>query len=274
MADNSSDDPQVVYTEVTNDPESMAEQFIATELPRFFLDQIDLDNPMGLAQFLFAVVTRPGRASLEKDEILRFVDRNRKFLSGKDGEKVLRHIREAAEEAEKEEGDGASVGKFLDYLYEHLRHAIDGHPERIDVKSDRLLWLVYSCALSADSDKISYKKAVEILRKPEHRQRISTLTLMFMLHDYAGTIGEASQPSPLYLMLIAECGMIGDIPPAVTTAIQFLAMMPAPADAAQLRDLVTRAKRWLAERNMQRDEIDAFDQRLRARFDRVSDDDL
>ena len=55
-------------TRIDGDPEEMAEALIKPSLPRVFFDQIDLSAQIGVAQMLAMFISRPGQASLEKDE--------------------------------------------------------------------------------------------------------------------------------------------------------------------------------------------------------------
>jgi hypothetical protein len=206
---------EIIPTDGT--PEQFAEALIRPHLPKVFFDQIDIGTDIGKAQFLAMLFSRPRGASIEKDEIIRFVRRNKvhmhEFMT-----RTLPDFREAGVHTE----GGESLVKFSDYFGTQVRHAVEGHPERIDIKSDRLLWLIYALASQLDDGKISYDEALGYLRKPEHFDRISNLSLVFMLHDYAESLGQATQPSLCYLMLIGEAARLKDIVDAASAAFSIV----------------------------------------------------
>src|SRR5262249_5697121 len=176
-------------------PEEIADDLIRGSLPKTFIDEIDISTQEGLGRFFACLMLRRNQASLEKDEIIRFVDRNRTALKGG----ALELVEKLAEVGAKVDG-GEALGRFFEYVLKQLRAALAGRPQDIDVKSDRLLWLVYALASQVSGGKLPYADALHILSKPEHRQRISSLSLLFMLKDFGESLGKTSEVSTEYVL--------------------------------------------------------------------------
>jgi hypothetical protein len=104
---------------------------------------------------------------------------------------------------------------------------------------------VYALAQQLSKGKISYREAAAILSKPEHRDRISQLSLVFMLQDYAESIDTRNQPSTEYVLLILECAILSDDAASADAASLLLASLPAPYDPATvIAVLAVREKFW------------------------------
>jgi hypothetical protein len=258
-----------VVVKLSGEPEAIAQQLIAGDLPKTFLDEVDISNQEGQARLLACMMLRRRQASLEKDEIVRFVRRNEAALK-RGGLDMLRALCSASGKVE----GGKPLGQFFDYFTEQVDHALAGHPEKIDVKSDRLLWLCYALALKV-SDGFSHREAVRILSKPEHRARISKLSLAFMLRDWAEAMGTREFPDTEYLMLIAECALLSDNPGALSASYAILTRFSPAGDAAAWSDLMRRAAEELDRRGRLDEEGRQFLRKMDARFrQEIPDDDL
>lgn len=227
---------------MSDDPEEMARNMIADSLPKTFLYEIDLSTDEGLSRLIACLLLRRHQASLEKDELIRFVERNRKPLKTR-----AFHLLTAMESAGAGVAGGEDLADFLHYFNENVSHILDGHPELVNVKSDRLLWLLWSLANCLENSKITYQKALSILAKPEHRERISLLSLLFMYQDYAETIGAENQPSTEYPMLLLECALLSRDTAMAKVGASILARSPAPKDGQAWLDLAQRTYRFLNE---------------------------
>jgi hypothetical protein len=228
---------------MSDDPEEMAQNMIADSLPKTFLYEIDISNEQGLSRLIACLLLRQQQASLEKDELIRFVERNRKALNS-GAYKLLTAMAAAGARIQ----GGENLKFYLEYFNENVGHLLNGHPELVNVKSDRLLWLLWALANSLENSKISYQKALSILAKPDNKERISPLSLGFMYQDYGETIGAENQPSTEYPMLILECALLSKNVAMVKVGALILAGSPAATDTQSWLDLAQRTHRFLSER--------------------------
>src|SRR2546428_880157 len=72
---------RVEVVSLEGDAEQIAEALISGSLPATFLDEIDMADDRGKARLIACLMLRQQQASLEKDEIVRFVARNRRALN-------------------------------------------------------------------------------------------------------------------------------------------------------------------------------------------------
>jgi hypothetical protein len=98
--DSVPEDSGMIAVSLEGDPEQVAGALVGQSLPDFFLSDIDLSTSMGMARWLNALVSRPYMASIEADELVAFVDRNRDFL--RDG-RLLEALKESVEGASDED---------------------------------------------------------------------------------------------------------------------------------------------------------------------------
>jgi hypothetical protein len=264
------DDLDFVVIPLETDAESLAEELIRDSLPKTFLDEIDISDDQGKGRLFALLMRRRHQASLEKDEILRFVERNEHVLRD-GGAELLRLLSDVFAQVD----GGDDVGWFFQYFLEQVNAAIEGRPEDINVKSDRLLWLVYALSLKVSSGDLTYDDARATLLKEEHRARISPLSLQFMLQDYAETIGGTNESPIEYVMLVVECGILSANESAVAAGAGILSQMTdLPKDIEALLDMLVRARAFLAQRNRDTANIDDFIGRIRSRFDEMTDDEF
>ena len=114
-----------------------------------------------------------------------------------------------------------------------------------------------------------------MLAKPEHSDRISPLSLKFLLYDYADSVGRSSEVSTEYVMLIDECALMTQNVPAAAAATALLAKLPPPTDVPPFVDLMQRAKTFLKANGRDVEDTAAALARLRSRFEEsVADDDF
>lgn len=242
-------------------PEQMADDLIKSSLPKAFFSDVDLATDIGKAQLLAMFVSRPRGASIEKDEIVSFVNRNKAHMREL-MEQLLPHFREAA--ANIDGGDG--IVTFIDYFGTQARHAYAGRPELIDIKSDRLLWLIYALALQLRNGQISYTDALDCLRKPAHFDRISNLSLVFMLRDYAESLGESSQPDLDYPMLVGEAARLKNLPGAASAAFAIVVRTREAGSGENILRYLDNQLPYLASHRPLDAEDSADVERIRKRF--------
>jgi hypothetical protein len=263
-------DLQYSVIRLEGDAEKIAEDLIRDSLPKTQLDEIDVSNEKGLARLFACLMLRQSQASLEKDEIIRFVQRNHKALQAG----ALDLLTKLAEVGSKVEG-GEKLGRYFQYFGEAVSAAIKGQPQDINLKSDRLLWLVYALAQQLSTGKLSYRKAQATLSKSQHKDRISQLSLIFMLQDYAESINTANQTPTEYVLLILECAILSGDAASADAASSVLGGLPAPRDPAALVEVMGRARKLLVETGRSPASIDETVGRYAGRFDKkVADDDL
>ncbi len=261
---------------ISGDPEAMAKMLIQDSLPRKFLDEVDISNDQGVEELLGRLMQRQYQASLEKDEIIRFTKRNERPL--KDG--VLKQIADtshflAFKQFEEEEGGKNPLAffKFIDYFLTQVQRALAGNPDEIDVKSDRLLWLIHALGLSVSDSYISYAEGLRILNKQEHRERISHSSIVFFIRVFLDNIEAPEQPTTEYLMFVIECALIAGNRGGVATGLLFLGHLNPPKEIDSWLDLLNRANGFLEESGGVPSESKAFIQRAFSRFRREVDED-
>jgi hypothetical protein len=121
---------------------------------------------------------------------------------------------------------------------------------------------------------LSLAAARAALDRPENRRRISPTSLRFMVHDYISALGEPQEPPVEMMMLIVECGILGNDPPPVHAGLVVLARMQAPRRSQDVVELAGRAAGFLRSRGVFDDDVRAaVDQLTKARRV-VPDDDL
>jgi hypothetical protein len=215
-------------------PDEIAANLIASHLPSKFLDDFKLDSESTLAELLAHLMTRMGKASIEKDEIIRFVERNR---NGRLSQFV--ELLQAASQAGKTVDE--STGAYFSYVRENIEFAVNGELDRMDMRSDRLFWLVYALAHQLDSSSIAWSQARELLSRPTTAQRISQHQLIYMIHDWAEALDSPQQAPTTLIMLVCECAMISGTVAPLRAAAAIVAKYPVLRHRAATVDLLTRA---------------------------------
>lgn len=207
IGDTESQSAYVHSVSLEGDPERIAEQLLAPSLWRVPLDQIDLSTQPGQAQLFTRFIASRGKASLEKDEIIRFTEKNRDSLPF-----FINDLLPKMVGMMKDTADGQEMAFSVEYFLEQVNYAYRKEYDKINVRSDRLFWLMYVLASQLQSRRIKYDEALTYLRKPEHKQRISPFSLQFMLVDYAEAMDQPNQPSIEMLLLIGEAArLINDV---------------------------------------------------------------
>jgi len=222
----------VVLVSLDQSPEEMAEALIADTLPPKFLYEFDVSTRAGQEELGGAILTRHLFATLERDELIEFVKRNAVAIraGGLNWLKDLRRKLDGQPEL-------STPTKHLDEALTNIEHIVSGHPERVDLVSSRLLWLLNAIWHKVSADKMSYDEALQCVKKPEHVQRIAPRALEYLLSDY---VYANVEPRIEYLMLIGDCArLIGDAEAAAGAMLIVGALEP-PLDRAALRRWVQR----------------------------------
>jgi|GEM_PF-5850103 len=253
------------------DPEAVAEDLIRDSLPKTFFNEIDISTDEGFSQLIACLMLRMHQCSMEKDEIIEFTQKNKLILKER-----LIPLEEMIKVMKTMNDPGAAdMIFFFSYFFEQVNYCLAGKEHLVNIKSDRLLWLLYALASQLASRKISYKKALDILSKPIHRNRISLLSIQFMLKDFAESIGTPNTPHTEYLMLVTECGLKINDANAVSAVTAILPKLQLPVQREALQDLLQRSIVFLKTKNKPIIEAESFLSNLHKRFDnKISDDDL
>jgi hypothetical protein len=216
---------------IEGDPDSVAENLIRSHLPEKFLDEVSLDSDEGIAELLWLLIRRMGHASIEKDELIRFVQRNERPLRAK----VLKMLPEMAEAAK---ASDEKFGEYFDYFHENVQLALAGKTDKMDMRSDRLFWLLFALTQQLDSNLISYAKARDLIARPQTADRISEHQLVYMFYDFADALETPQQASTTLMMLLTECAIIAKLARPLRFAAEFIGKYPVkrPRDALLLLD--------------------------------------
>lgn len=251
-------------------PERIAQDLIRSSLPKTFLDEIDISTDEGLSRLLACLILRKDQASLEKDELVRFFQRNERSL--RQGRlDVLQAFVAASPNVE----GGEELSRFLEYFMEQIGHLLNRMPEKVNVKSDRLLWLCYALASKIKDGGFTFAQACQTLRKDEHRNCISSLSLVFMLRDFAEAIDTQNALGTEYLMMIGECALLSNDSQSLAATFGVLSHYPPIRDGTAWAEFITRCATQLEQANVLRPEDRAFLNKVSARYDaKVNDDDF
>jgi hypothetical protein len=265
---------QFVRIPVSDDPEGMAEMLIQASLPRKFLDQIDISNDQGAYELAACLALRQHQASLEKDEIIRFTKRNERALRA-DALKPLIDAISTSKQVEEKLGKARDLFVIFEYFVTQVQHVLEGNPNKVDVKSDRLLWLIYALSLSVSAGFISYDKGLRILNKKEHKERISPLSVTFFIKDFIESIETPQQPGTEYLMFIIECALISNNITYATVGLLLLDRLDPPKEIGPWLDLISRLNTYLEKNGQVPSEGKKFIRRAFSRYrQKVHEDDF
>ena len=251
-----------------NSPEETAEDLIAPSLPRLFLDQIDLRSADGPGLFVEALSRRRFEASVERAEVIGFVERNRAVLE-RTG--LLDSFVDMAGPAIQSDDDRTWIYNLID----QMKHVLGGHPERVDMVSSRLLWLCVALDYHVSSGLLDHAAAVQVLRRPHNRERITRNAVMYLLGDYINSMDELDTPRSEYVLLLAECALLADDKACMGGAAVLLGNIPPVADTSAWLAVYHRLRQRLAAVGAWTAEYQAALDRIAERFDSgIPDDDF
>lgn len=257
------------YDQVTidGDPDELSQRLIEPSLPAKYLDQISIADERGYADFLAQLFLRMGKASIEKDELVRFVARNRPHFN----EKFL-HLLETANKAALR--TDKSTGAYFEYVCTNIRLALKGEVEKMDMRSDRLFWLVYALGQLLESNKIDIATARTSLARPETIQRISQHQLLYMIQDIAEALYSPQEPPVTMMLLIGECALLGRHADPLEVACKILVVSSLRSHAGAATDLIARSIAWLHCEGKETRELSKDLERLKARAHPIPDEDF
>src|SRR5271157_3618474 len=70
------------YVKLDGDADDVAKQLLEPNLPSQMLDELSVVSKADMAELLVLLTRRMGKASIEKDELIRFAQKNRSALKG------------------------------------------------------------------------------------------------------------------------------------------------------------------------------------------------
>src|SRR5262249_46640536 len=123
-------------------------------------------------------------------------------------------------------GDG--IAAMLTYVIENITHILERRLDKVDMRSDRLFWFLYSASVLLNNRTLEYRDFLSKLSDPEYRERISRHQLLFMLHDYVDAMETAHAQSSLSLWLLLEAATVPPFPDLVKALLQLLIKMELP----------------------------------------------
>ncbi len=255
------------YISLEGDPDDVAAKLLAPHLPPSLLDSIRIDSDFGIAELLMHLTHRMGRASIEKDELIRFVDMNRAAL--KSGRLAMMDKFLSAAKATDE-----NYGHCFQYFIDNVRLAFAGRTSEMDMRSDKLFWLVFALSHQLTSNKISYEQVRAKLSRPEVVRRISRHQLFYMVHDYVESLETPQEPPQTVLIVTGECALLGDEPKIVQVVAELLAKHLNQKYQVMLISFLTRAADYLARKKVDVAPIRAALSTLNAKSQGVVDDDF
>jgi hypothetical protein len=259
--------PEARIVRLDGTPEETAEGLIADSLPQVFLDQIDLASADGPRLFVVSLVRRRYEASLERAEVIAFVERNRQVLE-RTGllDSVLGMLNRAAQN----DDDRAW---FRDVIAQ-MKHVLDGHPERVDLVSSRLLWLCIALDSHVSSGRLDHAAAARCLQRPNNCERITPKAVLYLLRDYIDSADELEGPQSEYVLLMAECALLANDQTCMNVAAVLLRNVAPTADSSAWLMTWRRLRQRLAAVGAWSTEDQAALDRTAARFDtEILDDD-
>jgi len=265
---------QYVSVELSKSPDEIASVLFGSMLPSDPLAKLDLRAAIGdrgLAMLMAALIRRLPQRSLERDEVVAFVERNRAALRR---EGWLDFLIDKLPAVQSDDKGAALIDAIRDTAVQ-MRHALLGRPQDIEVISNRLLYLCIALDMKLGHDGFTHEKAVAYLRRPENRELMSAKAVMFMFADYYRHMDEIDEPRTGYVMLITECALLAGVDDALTMATILLRGLPPPVDTAAWLDLRHRLAERLRSSGAWTVDDESSLARAVARFtDEVPDDDL
>jgi hypothetical protein len=252
---------------IEGDPDTLADQLLAPSQPTKFLDQVSIVDNQGIADFVAQLFLRMGKASIEKDELIRFVERNRSHFN----ETFMQLLTDATEAAAQTD---ESTGVYFGYVSENIRLALARDFDRMDMRSDRLFWLVFALDQLLESEKIDLTAARSHLARPDTAQRISQHQLLYMIHDFAQALDSPQEPAMSMMLLIGECALIGGHAAPLKVACKILSHRTERLRREEVVDLLTRAIAWLRNQGEDTDDLAEQLQRQQDRTRRIPDEDF
>lgn len=261
------DDVQFETVSLHDDPDTVAHNLIRASLPGKFLDELSLDTDEGIAELMWLLLRRVGDASIEKDELIRFVQRNEGPLRARVAE-MLPGMADAAKSTDE------NFGAMFEYFNQNVELALAGRYEEMDMRSDRLFWLIYALASQLDDEFISFGEARSRLARPQTAQRISEHQLLYMVADFGKALGSPHEASWTMIMLVAECAIIAGMPGTLRVTAELLAEDPSATHYSHLLDLLERSALFLESRHEDTSALRAALFRLKQRNTTVSEDDF
>lgn len=252
---------------IEGDPDKLAQRLMDSSLPSKFLDHVSIADDEGCADFIAQLFFRMGKASIEKDELIGFVERNRPHFD----KKFMCLLTVAIEAATKTD---ESTGVYFSYVSENIRLALARDFEAMDMRSDRLFWLVYALGQLLQSDKIDIAAARSSLARPSVVQRISQHQLLYMIQDFAEVLDSPQEPPTTMLLLVGECALLGRNVVSLEIVCKILAQRAQGNHLEEITDLFTRAVEWLRSEGKDTSDLTNQIERRNDRTRRIPDEDF
>jgi hypothetical protein len=264
--DENDDSYEYQTVEIGDDPEEAALNILAPNLPKTRLDEIDISSEAGQAAAIARIMAvNYGKAAVEKDEIIGFVQKNKKhlvfFINN-----VLQPLIEIMPMVY-----GDALSKYTVRILEGLKYADEGKYEKINVQSDKLIWLIYVLAMKLEDGKMNYDEALSYLQKPQNKERISLQTLLFMLNDYLALWDKPNRPALEYLMLMSEAARMINEPPMASASFSVVVKVGEVNTPANLLRFIENLQPFLSHLNKITEEDLASIKRIRNRYVREID---
>lgn len=218
---------EAVVIPVEGDPDASAQAYINDTLPAVFLDQIRLASDRDVVLLMDCLVRRYHQASFECDEIEGFVARNKAYLR-RTG--LLDRLAEAVARAAKDEGARVWMLGAL----QQMRHVLDGHPERLDMMSSRLLWLCLALDNHVTAGIYRHDEVVGWLRRDTTRRRMTPRAVQFLAADYYRNMDTLPEPRTEYVMIVSECAMLAENEVAMVMVAVLLRDLPPPLEGVSV----------------------------------------
>lgn len=249
-------DPNYVSVELDKSPDEIANALFNSMLTDDPLASVNLRSATGeegMALFMAALVRRLVQRSLERDEVIAFVEGNRAVLEREGWIGFL--LDNLPEVDEDDEADGVAMIRTMRDAAAQMQLALAHRPQDIQVVSNRLLYLCIALAMKIRHGDLTHEAAVRgYLARPSTRALMSEKAVLFLLSDYLRNMDDIDEPDSSYVMLVAECALFTDDISSIAVAATLLRHLPPPAGATSwlnLRQrLATRLRscgRWNAD---------------------------
>jgi hypothetical protein len=262
---------EYVRVELSKSPDEISEAILAGMVREDHLTgaRLSTDGARALPLFMAALINRIPQRSLERDEIIQFVEANRSVLER------THWIADLISSLQDADMQDAMVRSLLHTLTP-MQYVLDGRPQDIDVISNRLLYLCVALEMKINARHLSHKEAVDgWLDRESTKKLMSRTALTFMLKDYLENMDELEESRTGYVMLMAECAMLVNQSAALQMAAILLRSLPPPADPVCWLDLRQRIGRRLRNEGHWDKADEESLMRAVSRFaDPVPDDDL
>ena len=194
-----------------SDPEVLIHMLVGDKPPSQQLTRYVLAMPEELMKPIMAFTARGNEYPFEREDLSEFVEMNERHILHK-GLDVLKKMSEAFVGDAAAQKEFAQILAMIDIFRAQIALVLDGKQDKVDVRSETLMWLITFLAAQVEGRYRTYADAVVYLKRPKFRARMGPATLRPMFREFATGAGTPGQEKAEKLFLILEAALVcGDL---------------------------------------------------------------